>query len=137
VWGKLTDRGAAALLLEEGQPHLQTLRARSNVHLVLLNGATVVEQLQNIGLARLREVKKIAKGNTTCRLLVGEGHGINVGWSTNLQSSFGVSNEFKERLAAEVKQLVEALRPRTHRRRRITRRPTRRPQADSGHARAH
>ncbi len=114
VWGKLTDRGAAALLLEEGRPHLETLLARSNVHLVLLNGATVVEQLQNIGLARLREVKKIAKGNTTCRLLVAEGHGINyVGWSTNLQTSFGVSNEFKQRLAGEVKELVEALVPAT------------------------
>jgi len=114
VWGKLTDRGAAALLLEEGRPHLETLLARSNVHLVLLNGATVVEQLQNIGLARLREVKKIAKGNTTCRLLVGEGHGINyVGWSTNLQTSFGVPNEFKQRLAGEVKELVEALVPAT------------------------
>jgi len=114
VWGKLTDRGAAALLLEEGRLHLETLLARSNVHLVLLNGATVVEQLQNIGLARLREVKKIAKGNTTCRLLVGEGHGINyVGWSTNLQTSFGVPNEFKQRLAGEVKELVEALVPAT------------------------
>lgn len=114
VWGKLTDRGAAALLLEEGRLHLETLLARSNVHLVLLNGATVVEQLQDIGLARLREVKKIAKGNTTCRLLVGEGHGINyVGWSTNLQTSFGVSNEFKQRLAGEVKELVEALVPAT------------------------
>ena len=114
VWGKLTDRGAAALLLEEGRLHLETLLARSNVHLVLLNGATVVEQLQNIGLARLREVKKIAKGNATCRLLVGEGHGINyVGWSTNLQTSFGVPNEFKQRLAGEVKELVEALVPAT------------------------
>jgi len=114
VWGKLTDRGAAALLLEEGRLHLETLLARSNVHLVLLNGATVVEQLQNIGLARLREVKKIAKGNTTCRLLVGEGHGINyVGWSTNLQTSFGVPNEFKQRLAGEGKELVEALVPAT------------------------
>jgi hypothetical protein len=114
VWGKLTDRGAAALLLEESRRHLETLLARSNVHLVLVNGATVVEQLQDIGLARLREVKKIAKGNTTCRLLVGEGHGINyVGWSTNLQTSFGVSNDFKQRLAGEVKELVEALVPAT------------------------
>src|SRR6266545_3318036 len=52
--------------------------------------------------------------NTACRLLVAEGHGINyVGWSTNLQTSFGVSNEFKQRLAGEVKELVEALVPAT------------------------
>jgi hypothetical protein len=114
VWGKLTDRAAAALLLEEGRPHLETLLTRSNVHLVLLNGATVVEQLQNIGLARLREVKQIPKGNTTCRLLVGEGGGIQfVGWSTNLQTSFGVSNEFKQLLAGEIRELVEGLVPAT------------------------
>jgi hypothetical protein len=112
VWGRLTDRAAAALLLEEGQTYLETLLARSNVHLVLLNGATVVNQLQHIGLARLREVKRVPKGNATCRLLVGEGAGINyVAWSTNLQTSFGVSSEFKQRLAGEVRQLVEALLP--------------------------
>jgi len=116
VWGGLADRAAATLLLEEGRPHLETLLARSNVHLVLLNGATVVEQLQRTGLAVLREVKKIPKGNSTCRLLAGQGHGISyVGWSTNLQTSFGVSNEFKQLLAAEVKELVpaEALVPAT------------------------
>ena len=112
MWGRLADRAAATLLLEEGRPHLETLLTRSNVHLVLLNGATVIEQLQRIGLAGLREVKKILKGNTTCRLLIGEGHGISyVGWSTNLQTSFGVSNEFKQLLAGEVKELVESLVP--------------------------
>ena len=112
VWGRLADRAAATLLLEEGRPHLETLLTRSNVHLVLLNGATVIEQLQRIGLAGLREVKKILEGNTTCRLLIGEGHGISyVGWSTNLQTSFGVSNEFKQLLAGEVKELVESLVP--------------------------
>jgi hypothetical protein len=114
VWGRLADRAAATLLLEEGWPHLETLLARSNVHLVLLNGATVVEQLQRTGLAGLREVKKIPKGNSTCRLLAGEGHGISyVGWSTNLQTSFGVSNEFKQLLAGEVRELAEALVPAT------------------------
>lgn len=114
VWGRLADRAAATLLLEEGRPHLETLLTRSNVHLVLLNGATVIEQLQDIGLAGLHEVKKIPKGNTTCRLVIGEGHGISyIGWSTNLQTSFGVSNEFKQLLAREVKELVESLVPAT------------------------
>lgn len=76
VRGRLTDRAAAAaLLLEEGLPYLETLLTRSNVHPVLLNDATVVEQLQHVGLARLREVKRIPRGNISCRLLVGEGTG--------------------------------------------------------------
>jgi len=36
---------------------------------------------------------------------------ITPGWSTNLQTSFGVSNEFKQRLAGEVKALVEETMP--------------------------
>lgn len=114
VWGTLADRSAAALLLEEGRPYLKALLTWSNVHLVLLNGATVVEQVERAGLAGLREVKKIPRGKTTCRLLAGEGQGISyIGWSTNLQTSFGVSNEFKQLLAVEVKELVESLIPAT------------------------
>lgn len=111
---RLADRAAAMLLLEEGRPHLETVLTCSNVRLVLLNGATVIEQVERVGLAGLREVKKIPRGKTTCRLVIGEGHGIRyIGWSTNLQTSFGVSNEFKQLLAAEVKELLEPLIPET------------------------
>jgi hypothetical protein len=110
VWGRLGDVDAAALLLAEGLPHLELILSRSNVRLVLLNGAAVARQVSGAGLAQLHEVRKIAKGSTSCRLFAGEGRGINyVGWSTNLQTSFGVSSEFKQRLAQEVKELAEQM----------------------------
>jgi hypothetical protein len=110
VWGKLSDPAEAELLLAEGSPHLKLLLSRSNVHLVLLNGAAVIRQVKQAGLAHPHEVRQIPVGNTTCRLFVGEGHGINyVGWSTNLQSSFGVSNGFKQQLAQEVRELTADL----------------------------
>jgi hypothetical protein len=110
VWGKLNDRAAAELLLGEGRPHLEILLSRSNVRLVLLNGAAVVGQVSRTGLAQLQEVKQVPIGRTQCRLFAGEGRGISyVGWSTNLQSSFGVSTEFKQLLAREVQVLAAGL----------------------------
>ncbi len=110
VWGKLGDPADAELLLTEGRPQLELLLGQSNVHLVLLNGAAVVQQVSRVELAQLHEIKQIPVGRTMCRLFAGEGQGINyVGWSANLQSSFGISNEFKQRLTQEVQQLVAGL----------------------------
>lgn len=110
VWGRLGDSASAGLLLAEGRPYLELLLSRSDVHLVLLNGAAVVRQVSRAGLAQLHEVKRIPVGSIVCRLFAGEGRGINyVGWSANLQSSFGISNEFKQRLAQEIQELVAGL----------------------------
>jgi hypothetical protein len=107
VWGRIDDPTCAELLLAEGRPHLEDLLSRSNVRLVLLNGAAVVRQVRHTELAHLDEVGKIPLGGIMCQLFVGEGRGISyVGWSTNLQSSFGVSNEFKQRLARQVRELA-------------------------------
>ena len=111
VWGELRDPAGAKRLLSEGSPWLKCTLSRSNVRLVLLNGTAVIRQVHRTGLADLHEVesKKFSVGSITCRLFVGEGQGINyVGWSTNLQASHGVSNDFKQRLAQEVRDLVAA-----------------------------
>jgi hypothetical protein len=110
VWGKLSDPAAARLLLAEGSPHLERLLSHSGVRLVLLNGATAVRQVTEASLAQLHEVSKIPVASTTCRVLAGEGRGISyLGWSTNLQAGFGVSNEFKQRLAHTVRELAAGL----------------------------
>jgi hypothetical protein len=60
----------------------------------------VIDQVQATGLAPLAEVGHLPMGHTTCRLVHGERDGIVfVGWSTNLQSGWGVSNAFKSDLA--------------------------------------
>jgi hypothetical protein len=103
IWGKLTDKAERRALLVEGRPHLERLLSESNVHLVLAAGRAVTTQLKRIGLVTWEEVDKIPLGATTCTLLRGTGEGISyVGWSTNVQSGWGVSNEFMEQLAESV-----------------------------------
>lgn len=108
VWGKLASRNDRRTLLVEGKPHLEALLANSNVHLVLAAGATVKEQLKKMGLVQWEQVGKIPMSTTTCTLSRGSGGGISyIGWSTNLQSQPGVSNEFKARLAMAVAKIAE------------------------------
>lgn len=101
TWGKIADRGVRRALLADGTPHLRVLLAQGNVRLVLLNGRQVIDQVRALGLADLEEVGRLPLGQGTCRLYKGTGGGIRwAGWSTNLQSSRGVSGAFKEALGA-------------------------------------
>jgi len=98
VWGKLPDR-VKRVLLEEGIPHLRKQLKFGKVRLVVLNGRQVLEQVTAVGLARLEPSGTLRVGNLSCSLYRGEGEGIRfIGWSTNLQSGFGVTREFKSRL---------------------------------------
>jgi hypothetical protein len=100
TWSKL-PRDVQQTLLEDGVPHLRAQLSRENVRLVLLNGRQVLTQVEALGLASLAEVDHLPVGATTCRLYMGTGGGVRwFGWSTNLQSSWGVSAAFKQRLGA-------------------------------------
>ncbi len=62
------------------------------------------------------DVAEIARDRTTCRLHLGRSDGVTyIGWSTSLQSSFGVSYQFLDQLSETVDALLEdrsaALRP--------------------------
>ncbi len=101
VWRGIEDEDVRRLLLEDGLAHLCTQLRRENIRLVLLNGRTVLDQVQAVGLADLIPAGELELGRTTCSLYAGSGEGVRfVGWSTNLQSSRGVSNAFKAELAA-------------------------------------
>lgn len=101
TWGKIADSGLRQALLADGVPHLRTQLAQGNIRLVLLNGRQVINQVLVLGLADLEEVGRLPLGKGTCRLYKGTGRGLQwVGWSTNLQSSWGVSGEFKHELGA-------------------------------------
>jgi hypothetical protein len=103
IWGRISDADVRRALLEDGVPHLRAQLARENVRLVLLNGRQVCEQVRAGGLTHLVEAGGIPVARGTCRLYTGSGQGIHwVGWSANLQSSWGVSTAFKEELAAWV-----------------------------------
>ncbi|HXF50611.1 MAG TPA: hypothetical protein VNM43_02880 [Dehalococcoidia bacterium] len=101
TWGRIPDAHVRRALLDDGVPHLRAQLARSNVRLILLNGRQVIDQVLANGLADLQEVASLPMGNGACRLYRGIGGGLQwLGWSTNLQSSWGVSGEFKHQLGA-------------------------------------
>lgn len=100
IWGQIGDTAVRTALLDDGRPHLAEQLRAGNVRLVLLNGRQVIDQVQATGLAPLAEAGHLPMGHTTCRLVRGERDGIAfVGWSTNLQSGWGVTNAFKSDLA--------------------------------------
>jgi hypothetical protein len=100
IWGQISNAAVRKSLLDDGQPYLAEQLRYGNVRLVLLNGRQVIDQVQATGLAPLAEVGHLPMGHTTCRLVHGERDGIVfAGWSTNLQSAWGVSNAFKSDLA--------------------------------------
>ncbi len=100
AWGDL-PRGERRSLLEESLPHLRNQLQFGNVRIVVLNGREVLDQVTRIGLAKLKARGTInVNGRLSCSLYSGEGIGVRfLGWSTNLQSSRGVTREFKDRLA--------------------------------------
>ena len=109
TWGNL-DRGTREVLLDEGLAHLRTLLTSGKTSLVLLNGRQVRTHVEAVGLVKLSDCGTMPMSHTTCSLYAGEGDGVRyVGWSTNLQSSFGVSNEFKSCLAAWVSSMAQQL----------------------------
>jgi hypothetical protein len=100
TWGSLPE-WARRLLLSEGLPHFLYLLRQSCIRIVLLNGIKVVEQVRSSGLVRLERCGRMPVSATVpCSLYCGElGMVRFVGWSTNLQSSWGVPGDFRSRLS--------------------------------------
>jgi hypothetical protein len=116
AWGELPP-AVKHSLLEEGLPHLRNQLQFGNLRLVLLNGREVLDHVTRIGLARLEAHETLnVSAQLSCLLYWGHGEGVQfVGWSTNLQSSRGVSRDFRDRLAqwlAGAAELSKAPRPR-------------------------
>ncbi|MDZ5442187.1 hypothetical protein U2F26_05485 [Micromonospora sp. 4G57] len=99
VWGRIKDSTVRRALLEDGVPHLRAQLRQESIRLVLLNGRTVVRQVQRTRIADLAQVGVLPLGATTCALFSGQVEHVQfLGWSANLQSSFGVSKGFRRRL---------------------------------------
>ena len=103
----ITDRAVRQALLDDGVPHLRAQLVHGNVRLVLLNGRQVIAQVRRTGLAELTQVDELPLTRSRCRLFAGSGGGVRwIGWSTNLQSSWGVTTLFKAELARRVAELT-------------------------------
>jgi hypothetical protein len=104
VWGQMTDERVRRALIDDGVPHLRAqLDAHPQIGVVLCNGRQVIDQVRAARLADLRDAGVIRHGAVSCRLYDGTavtGRVRWLAWSTNLQSSWGVSTELKRDLAA-------------------------------------
>jgi hypothetical protein len=109
TWNRLS-KDARETLLTEGLPYLQALLRLGNLRTVLLNGRQVIDHVIAARLVRLRSSCEVhLDSGRACSLYVGETEAITfVGWSANLQSSWGISLSFRARLAAAVNALAVA-----------------------------
>ena len=70
--------------------------------LLLLNGKSVVAAFADAFQAHMEEIERVA----ATRIFLGELSGIRVvGWSTNIQSSFGVTNALRQAIAERLHEL--------------------------------
>lgn len=108
VWGKLPSHSFRQRLIEADAPFLLQQLQQEGIQRLLLNGRSVIEQFMAISGTNLTEVAQIPGGHTTTRLLKGRMQSglMVIGWSTNLQSSFGVSHAQRRCLAEQVGQIV-------------------------------
>lgn len=105
TWGKLESSAVRNHLLNADSTFLSEQLASENVYLVIVNGMGVVRQLKkqlNLSLNELEPIKGLSYRAT--RLFSGTLNG-RVGilaWSTNLQSSYGVTSELRAEISRRI-----------------------------------
>jgi hypothetical protein len=110
VWGELSAADKA-LLLERDVPFLMELLREGSIRILLLNGTSVVRQARKSLDISLKEHASLNDGDyQPCRLFTGWlfGRIRVIGWSTNIQSSFGVTKERRQALAQRIREQVTA-----------------------------
>jgi hypothetical protein len=106
TWAHIAAPDVRRALLDDGVPHLRAQLDQDNIRLVLLNGRQVLNQVRATGLATLTEVAPIPRTRDSCHVYVGDAGSVRwVGWSTNLQSSHGVSASFTRQLTERIAEL--------------------------------
>jgi hypothetical protein len=107
VWRHLSPPTRVRLLRDDAVFLRQQLE-NEQIAVLLLNGRSVIAQLQHAFGIPLAVSQRIASGRLTTELVTGVlGRCAIIGWSTNLQSSFGVTRVLREQLANVVGMLVE------------------------------
>jgi len=112
VWGRLSRATQQTLIAADKDFLLQQLR-NENIATLLLNGRGVIDNFQSaMGLV----LHPVELGTAECDRLSGKSVAFFrgslfdrvtvLGWSTNIQSSFGVSNEMRRFIAEKVRDLV-------------------------------
>ncbi len=109
TWRSLKPKSVREELIDADSIFLKEQLSRENIRLILLNGSAVISQLKRRFNTHLNEVAPITGiGHTNTRIYEGLIFGgvQVVAWSTNLQSSFGVSSRLRSELASRVSMLI-------------------------------
>lgn len=110
TWGSLKPKSAQEKLIQADLGFLKKQLSQDNIQVVLVNGSGVINELKQRIDTRLDEVEPIKGiGRFATRIYEGVilGDVRIVAWSTNIQSSYGVSNELRKELASRVSSLTE------------------------------
>jgi hypothetical protein len=106
TWAAL-PRAAREELLAADAAFLRQQLEEERIELLLLNGRGVIRAFEASMRCTLKSVGRVQLGYQPTDLVAGRlGEVAVVGWSTNLQSSFGVTNELRHRIGEEVRALV-------------------------------
>ena len=108
TWRNLGQK-VQTTLLSSDVPFLIEQLEEENIQLLLLNGATVIDQLQRHSDTNLDQVDRIVEyDRVKPNLFIGEIHRKTkvIGWSTNIQSSFGLTRQLRKEIAQRVGILV-------------------------------
>lgn len=103
VWGKLSRQNKIALLSED-RSFLNEQLTNERIEILLLNGISVVDEFQNAFECTLNECAPLEENRLTSKIY--QGYFLEkikvIGWSINLQSSFGVTNTFIEKITKQL-----------------------------------
>jgi hypothetical protein len=104
VWGQLRPASVRQDLVEDDAGFLMQQLENEQIRLLLLNGKGVADQFEQALGTPMEEVSQIPTGRAPARISVGTTRSgvLVIGWSTNLQSSFGVTNVLRKQIARHV-----------------------------------
>jgi len=110
TWAKLARQEQLELLLADAWFLGEQLR-NERIRVVLANGRGVADVLEQVsGVAFRRASADLVVGSVSTRFTRAEIAGVPViAWSTNLQSSFGVSSELVKRIGGRVARIARGL----------------------------
>nr|BAM62548.1 putative uncharacterized protein 6 [uncultured microorganism] len=107
TWGKIPNRTIRNRLLKEDAAFLREQLTTGSFRLLLINGRGVVRPFQRMMGISLRPAGSVKSRSVESRMSLGRlpfGTKV-IGWSVNVQSSYGVSNALRAALACRVRGL--------------------------------
>lgn len=110
TWGRLDPKSIKKHLLDADAAFLADQLSRENISVLLVNGSAVISQLErSLGVTFIEQAPITGYRLHDTRLFTGtiSGKITVIAWSTNLQSSFGVSHDLRSELSVQVAALAE------------------------------